>query len=538
MILPLIARNLDSILTRVSRQTADRWLPWFLVGGLILIGFALRFVEFNLSSYGDEMSTLWIVSGNDFSTVVDLVDSDAEISPPFFFLMAKVFTVFGENISSIRLPSMVAGVAVIPVYYLVALRTLGRRAAYYSTAIAAVSPFLVYFSANARGYSVMILMVMLAALALTFTVSENGRWWHWLAFSVAAALAVYSHYVGALAIAGEVLWVLVCFPAARVKVIAWSLLAALLFAPWLGGFRADMDSPTSEILQALQQSGIRAKLEAIWQLLFLRPTQGSSPLFWSRPDLLLGIVALVVASAGVAARFLRGDLSVPGGERGRGVLLALFMTGSVFVGELLLLAAGVDIFGTRNLAPAWAGLPLLIAAFCVAAGSITGLVAVLVALAGFSYSSLWLADGSNSTIDYEGAARLIESREVPGGKVLDVAILSPAPQAPLDAYLDTDMETVRATVLEDRPDFINRMFDELDSEAVVDEAFEGQGPVEVVTVTDRGVPVQRDGPAGSRYRLLMDDVVVPVPAGWTMTAQKTFEGTIPLTVTRFERTGN
>lgn len=522
----------------MSRQTADRWLPWFLVGGLILIGFALRFAVFNLSSYGDEMSTLWIVEGNDFSTIIDLVDSDAEISPPFFFLLAKVFTVFGENISAIRLPSLIAGVAVIPVYYLVALRTLGRRAAYYATAIAAASPFLVYFSANARGYSVMILMVMLAALVLTYAVSEKGRWWHWLAFSVASALAVYSHYVGALAIAGLALWVLICFPASRLKVVGFSLLAALFFAPWLGGFQADMDSPTSEILQALQQSGIRAKLDAVWQLLFIRPEQGSTPLFWSRPDLLLGIVALLVATAGIAARLMRGDLAVPKGDRGRGVLLALCLTGAVFVGELLMLAAGTDIFGARNLAPAWAGLPLLVAAFCVAAGSITGLVAVLLALAGFSYSSLWLTDGSNSTIDYKGAANLIESRDGEGGKVLDVAILSPAPQAPLDAYLDTDLETVRATVLEDRPDFINRMFDQLDSEAVVREAFTGPGPVEVVTVTDRGTPVEKEGAKGSRYRLLMDDVVEPVPAGWTMVDQTTFEGTLPLTVTRFERTGN
>ena len=521
----------------MNRPTEYRWLPWILVGAAALTGVALRVVIFTEPTFGDEMSTLWIVSGNDLAGVVTTVRSDAEISPPFYFLIAELFTVFGDSISSIRLPSLLAGILVIPVFYLVALRSLGQRAAWFTTAIASLSPFLVWFSANARAYSLMILLIMLATLALLSATSEKGRWWHWAAWAVASALAVYSHYVAALAIAGQVIWVLACFPKLRLRVIGWSFFALLLFLPWLGGLRADLDSPTSDILQALQATGFDAKFDATVQLLFLRIDQGSIPLFWDRPDMLLALAGMLIATCAAASRLARGDLRLPRGDRGRGVLLALFMTMAVILGELALLAVGTDIYGARNLAPAWAGIPLLLGALCAGAGGVAGIVSIVLIAAGFSWSSIWLADPGNSTIAYADAADLIESRDSPGGAVLDGSILSPAPQTPLDAYLDTDMRIERLTNLKDEPDFIENIYADYDPQLITDRAFASQGPVELVTLGEDSGPVAAGSGRGSRYRFPMGATTVLIPSGWQVTARTTFEGLVPLTVTRFEKSG-
>ena len=47
-----------------------------------------------------------------------------------------------------RLPSLVAGVGLIFLVYLLGRRTLGTRAALIAAALVAVSPFLIYYSAR------------------------------------------------------------------------------------------------------------------------------------------------------------------------------------------------------------------------------------------------------------------------------------------------------------------------------------------------------------------------------------------------------
>lgn len=510
-------------------------MSWAIVGAVTLVALAIRLVVLQQPVVGDELSTFWIVNGNGLSGVVSTVYSDAEISPPFFFLLAKVFSVFGATGTSVRLPSMVAGVAVIPVFYLIGLRTLGRNGGYLAAAFACLSPFLVYFSANARAYSVMILTLALATLALVVATSENGKWWHWLGWAVASALAVYSHYVGALAVGGQVIWVLICCPGSRWKVIGWSAVAALLFAPWLGGFRADLNSPTSDILQGIQQTGFEARLRNTQELIFLRIQVGSAPIFWSRPDVLLGALGLIVAAVGIGRRISSGGLRIFRGERARGALLPLLMVLAVILGELLLLAIGTDIYGIRNLAPVWAGLPLVFAAICVAAGRKPGSIAAVILAIALGFGSIWLADPGHTGVPYKDATELIDGREVPAEAVIDGSILSPAPQTSLDIYLKGDYRVIDLTNIKDEPDFIEHIYDPYDIQALSDRAFEGPGPVELVTLDRQRTPFAEDGPGGSKYRFHMNGQTVLIPGGWTMVSQTEFGGLLPLTVSRFEQ---
>ncbi|MCB0831091.1 MAG: glycosyltransferase family 39 protein [Solirubrobacterales bacterium] len=516
-----------------ASRLSKRWI-WGLVGTLFLAGLVLRLLMLRESAWGDEMSTLWIIRGNDFFGVISTVNSDAEISPPFFFLLAKVSSwIFGQTPTGIRIPSFVAGVLAVPMFYLVGIRALGRRAALYATAIAAVSPFLVYFSANARAYSVMILLLLAATWCLLAATSENGRTWHWVGWSVAGCLAVYSHYTACLAIAGQLVWVLWFFPALRLRALAFTGLMVLLFLPWIGGFKADLDSPTSDILQAIQGSGFDRKWNAIKDLFFLW-IANSKPGFFHRPDMLIGLAGVLVATLAVIVRLARGSLPRPPAERARGVWLAVLMVGSVFVIELLMLAAGTDIFGARNLAPVWAGLPLLIAAGLAAAGPRWGPVALVLVLAGFSVTTARLLDPAKTSISYEKAAESIESDQDRGGAVLDAAIVSPAPLTPLDGYLDTDLREFRMTNIEDRPDFIKDIFRGYDPQQIADQAFDTAGPVRVVTLGEGSAPV-RDGQGG--YSFLASGTEVLVPAGWREQKRVSFEGVEQLSVSTFVRSG-
>ena len=53
----------------------------------------------------------------------------AEITPPLSFLLVWLRTRLGHSPELLRLPSLIAGTATIPIVYLVGVRTVGRMAA-------------------------------------------------------------------------------------------------------------------------------------------------------------------------------------------------------------------------------------------------------------------------------------------------------------------------------------------------------------------------------------------------------------------------
>lgn len=498
---------------------------------MTLVGLCLRVLMFGQSAFGDELSTLWIIRGNGPFGVVSAVYSDAEISPPLYFLLAEASSwIFGQTPSGIRVPSLLAGILTIPAFYLVGLKMLGRRGALYAAAIATVSPFLVYFSANARAYAVMLLLLLVATWFLLSATSERGNKWHWLGWAVTGCLAVYSHYVAALLVLGQLLWVLWFFPALRLRALAYSALMALLFVPWLTGLKADLDSPTSQILQQIQGSGFVAKRQALEQLAFLRITT-VQPEFFSRPDTVIGSAGMLLGLAAAFANLLRGRFGRFFGDRGRGAWLALLMVATVVVGELVLLVLGTDIFGTRNLAPAWAAIPLLLAALFVAAGRRWGLAALALVLVGFTFSTVHLLDPANTTMSFNRVADDIRETEDRGGTLLDAAFRSPAPLSSLDGYLDTGLPEFRLTNLEDRPDFIEGIYNSWDPQPITDRAFETEGPVRLLTVGEESTPVE----SGEGITFGVDLRTVQVPPGWQIEGQEIWPGLRPLVLTTFIR---
>ena len=70
----------------------------------------------------DELSTRWIVAGNDPWGVLSMVHTDAEITPPLYFEAAWLTSRVELAAGWLRAPSLIAGVAAIPLVYAIGLR--------------------------------------------------------------------------------------------------------------------------------------------------------------------------------------------------------------------------------------------------------------------------------------------------------------------------------------------------------------------------------------------------------------------------------
>ncbi|MGH9858624.1 MAG: glycosyltransferase family 39 protein [Candidatus Acidiferrales bacterium] len=97
----------------------------------------------------------------------------------------------GEELWALRLPALVAGILMVPVGYAVAQKLYGRWAGLLAGCLLAVSPPLIGYSVNSRGYSLMMLC-FLVLIGLALYLRERDNLAVWLAFAVTAALGLYT----------------------------------------------------------------------------------------------------------------------------------------------------------------------------------------------------------------------------------------------------------------------------------------------------------------------------------------------------------
>ena len=186
-------------------MTADsRLLAPLLVVALTVVGAVVRLLVLHDSLFADELSTYWVVSGRSFGGVISTVHTDAEITPPLFFALSWLTTRIEFTAEMLRLPSYVAGVATIPLVYLIGARTVGRWAATVGTAHPA-APFMIYYSTEARGYALMIGLAVLSTLAMLIAIDGGKARW-WVLYAASSCGAMYSHYTAVFFLAAQFAW--------------------------------------------------------------------------------------------------------------------------------------------------------------------------------------------------------------------------------------------------------------------------------------------------------------------------------------------
>ena len=162
------------------------------LAGLTIIALALRLPSFGDSLWGDELSSNYVINGFGIGNVLEVTQSDQEGTPPLFFLLTWLTKGFGDT-EGLRVVSLLAGLAAIPVTYLLGERTVGRPAGMVGAALVALSPFQIFYATEARAYALTMLCCLLAALTLVLAI-ESGRTRWWVAYSLSVAAAAYTHY--------------------------------------------------------------------------------------------------------------------------------------------------------------------------------------------------------------------------------------------------------------------------------------------------------------------------------------------------------
>lgn len=145
---------------------------------IILLALGLRLAAIGEESlWGDESHTL-ITAGK--ATLAEVIaTSRREVNhPPLYFLLMHVWIgSFGDGDVSVRLPSALAGVAAVGGMILLAGSLRPRRPwlALIAGVMAATSPFLIYYSQEARNYSLLVAVEIFALWGILPGVGVRAR---------------------------------------------------------------------------------------------------------------------------------------------------------------------------------------------------------------------------------------------------------------------------------------------------------------------------------------------------------------------------
>lgn len=424
------------------------------VAALMLVGIAIRVEVARQSFFGDELATYWIITTRGLGGLISaLYATHDEITPPLFFVGAWLTAHISHLPVLIRAPSLVAGALTIPSVYLLGARTVGSRAGVIAAALTTFSPFMIYYSAEARAYALMMLLVTLSTISMLLALdSGRARWW--IAYAVCSAAAFYTHYTCAFYLIAQLGWLLWAHPEARVRALLASAGALVAVLPWAPAAINAAGSPTTKIMSALAPFSLRYILQYLEHWAIGYPYTGAAGL-----SELPGVVALVllssaiaVAIAGQAARARRASSRLGLGQlQPRTILIAVLLL-SVPVGEGVVSGLSTHVFGVRNLASAWPALALASAAVAVSAGSRLRIIVAVLSISAFAIAAAKMLDPRFQRPDFAASATYVDRTARPGDVVIDDTrgAPTPGPLTGLDVFLHAKLPIFRAGVPQER----------------------------------------------------------------------------------------
>lgn len=148
-------------------------------------------------------------------------------------LVAWLTSWLGDAPLVIRLPAFLAGCMLVPAAAWVAYRVQGRETALLAAVLVATSPVLIEFSANARGYSIVSLCVLLAAAA-GWALHAGAGWLAWLAWIELGVVGLFTIPMAAIPWLGLTAWLAWglargAAPGARVRaLVPWAASTAII----------------------------------------------------------------------------------------------------------------------------------------------------------------------------------------------------------------------------------------------------------------------------------------------------------------------
>jgi hypothetical protein len=233
----------------------------------------------------------------------------------------------------------------VPIAYLIGVRAASIRVGLVAAALAAVNPLLVWYSQEARVYSMLVLVSGLSFLFFIKLLTGDPRRRTLVLWAVISGVALATHYFAAFLVAIEAIWLLATAAHRRPIVIA-SIGLAMVQLAHLPLLLHQRSLNLADFIDEVSLGYRVARTPKQFLLGFDAPG-----------EVISGVVAGALVVLALWLVWSRGD-----DRERRAALVGAVAGGTVLVTTGLLALVGVDYVDTRNVLVAWPPLALAVAA--------------------------------------------------------------------------------------------------------------------------------------------------------------------------------
>jgi hypothetical protein len=181
---------------------------WWGLLAITLLAAIVRLSTLGLQSfwYDEAFIPVHVLRSGLGATLHNVVHS--ENTPPLWYVLEWALSrLLGTGVTALRLLSALAGIATVPVAWAIGWELAGRRAAIVTALLVASSPLFVWYSQEARAYSLFVLCASLALLCFVRALRTPST--RRLAeFALSASLALLTHYFAVFLLIPMVVWLL------------------------------------------------------------------------------------------------------------------------------------------------------------------------------------------------------------------------------------------------------------------------------------------------------------------------------------------
>lgn len=199
---------------------------------LVILAFAIRLYHLDYQSlWRDELDAIRFAHG-DLGRLLSLFVRPGHNGPLYYLILHFWIRLAGDTEFSVRFFSLVCGVLAIPLIFRMARRWLGLSGSLLAAVLCATSPYLVWYSQEAKMYALLFLVSMLSTHTYLLALERN-RIYLWLSYLITIAVSMYVHLLAVLIIPFHALLFLVTWPRYRPALKSWLATFAILALPYL-----------------------------------------------------------------------------------------------------------------------------------------------------------------------------------------------------------------------------------------------------------------------------------------------------------------
>lgn len=260
---------------------ADQY-RFVLISLIVLFAWATRL--YHIDSQSIWFDEGWSAYAAGQPTLQAAVDADATNPPLYYVLLNLTTRGFGDSPFGLRVTSAFVGLLVIPLAYQLGRILFDRRAGLYAAFLAGSSPLLWWASQEARMYTLLAVLVLIAALSWHRLLKRSDQR-AWIALLSAETLLLYAHNTGPLIAvwlntATLLVWLRdrnLCRPAWRLW-LAGQALVGVAWLPWFVNRFVNVQAANSAITSSPQVGP--DLFSRIWQAFWTAPWEmvGREPL--------------------------------------------------------------------------------------------------------------------------------------------------------------------------------------------------------------------------------------------------------------------